>query len=155
MPAERDQRALGRHEHGIRIAPFPYRVWLALPREVSDKANARVAALVCILCCAACLSDARTDRRPNRHILHSEEKVVGEFRTNDCGTCAAACVASYHTVSNTLGSARYELLEGVDAMQLADQVALNRTLRTRECPMCTEWVFCPPYASVSSAKPMP
>ena len=74
---------------------------------------------------------------------------MGEFRTNDCGTCAAACVASYHTVSNTLGSARYELLEGVDAMQLADQVALNRTLRTRECPMCTEWVFCPPYASVN------
>merc|ERR1712072_634613 len=81
-----------------------------------------------------------------------EETVLGSFIAPDCGSCAAACAASYYSVTEqpTIGPFTYMdevVKEEMTPSALTDfKSAILNSVET--CTVCTDWNYCSPKVAV-------
>jgi len=83
--------------------------------------------------------------------VKGEETVLGSFIAPDCGSCAAACAASYYSVTEqyTIGPFTYmdEVVKELTTSALTDfKAAILNSVET--CTVCTDWNYCSPEVAV-------
>lgn len=76
--------------------------------------------------------------------------VIGEFVAPDCGACAAACAASYLSVTNG-GDGPFTFMDSV-VQEMEPSALLNfkemLVQSVEKCTPCTDWNYCSPEVAV-------